>query len=275
MIRSLVLAALGVALSVPGAAVAQLPTKEPAKPAAAAKDGPLATVNGVAIPRQRVDVLLRERAQQGHPDSEQLRNAIREELINREIIQQEASRSGLTKKPELQLELELVRQSVIVQTYLRDWVQKHPVTDAEVQKEYDRVKAQTGEKEYKARHILVATEDEAKALLAEIRKGAKFEDVASRSSKDDGTKSRGGDLDWTVPTNLDRSFAEAMIKLEKGKMTEAPVRSRFGFHLIQLDDVRAINFPPLAQVKPQLTQRLAQQRVQDLVRDLRAKAKVE
>jgi peptidyl-prolyl cis-trans isomerase C len=249
-----------------------LPTKEPARPAAA---GPLATVNGVPIPRQRAEMIAQQRIQQGAADSEQLRNMIKEELINREIIMQEATRSGFTKRPDLQQELDFVRQSVIVQAYLRDWVRQHPVADADVQKEYERAKQQTGTTEYRARHILVATEDEAKKLIAEIRGGAKFEDLAQKHSMDEGTRARGGDLDWNVPGTFDKEFAGAMVKLEKGAMTSAPVRTRFGFHIIRLEDVRPVSFPAIAQVRPQIEQRLMQQRIDGLVREMRSKAKVE
>jgi len=259
------------------AATPVLPTKEPAKAAkpAPAATGPLATVNGVQIPRIRADIILQQRLQQGVADSEQLRSAVKEELVNREIIQQEAARSGFTKRAELRQELDFVRQTVIVQSYLRDWARQNPVTDAEVHKEYDRAKAQTGSTEYRARHILVAAEDEAKRLIAEIAKGAKFEELAQKSSIDDGTRPRGGDLEWNVPGTFDKAFADAMVKLEKGTMTSVPVRTRFGFHIIRLEDVRPVNFPPLAQVKPQIQQRLTQQKIDLLVRDMRSKAKVE
>jgi len=253
---------------------AQLPTKEPAKPAAAQKEGPVATVNGTAIPRQYADVLLRERVQQGAPDNEPLHQAVRNELINREIIVQEANRSGLTKRAELRTQIEIVRQNVIVQAYLRDYMSKHPVTDAEIQTEYERAKAQTGTTEYKARHILVDSEEEARRLIAEVKKGAKFEELAQKHSKD-STKERGGDLDWNIPGVYDKTFADAMVKLEKGKLTEVPVRTRFGFHLIQLDDIRPVKIPPLADVKPRIQQRLIQLKVDKLVGELRTKAKVE
>ena len=250
------------------------PAAAPAKPTAAAT-GPVATVNGVQIPRQRADLITQQRAQQGDADGEQLRAAVKEELINREIIQQEATRTGFAKRAELQQELDFVRQTVIVQAYLRDWAQKNPTSDADIQKEYARAKAQTGSTEYRARHILVPTEDEAKKLIAEIAKGAKFEEVAQKNTKDDGTRPRGGDLDWNVPGTFDKAFSDAMVKLEKGTMTSVPVRTRFGFHIIRLEDVRPVNFPPLAQVKPQIQQRMTQQRIDALVRDLRGKAKVE
>jgi peptidyl-prolyl cis-trans isomerase C len=258
-------------------ASAQLPTKEATKdaPKPAARTGPVATVNGVAVPRAREEILLRERLAQGGRDSEQLRAAIRSDLINREVVSQEAARSGFTKSAQLQAELELVRQTVIVQAYIRDWVGKHPVSDAEVQKEYERAKAQTGDKEYKARHILVESEDEAKNVIAELKKGGKFDELAGKHSKDTGSRERGGDLDWNVPGVFDKQFSDAMVKLEKGKHSETPVRTRFGFHVIQLDDVRAVKFPTLAEVKPRIQQQLMQGRIDELVRGLRSKAKVE
>ena len=260
------------ALLLPCLALAQ----QPAKPAAAAaKDGPVATVNGTQISRQRLDLVVRQQTARGAPDNEQLRAQVREALINNELLIQDANRSGIAKKTEVQQQIDLARQEVIANAVVSEYLRAHPVNDADIQKEYDRARAQTGDKEYKARHILVASEEDAKSVLAELKKGGKFDDVAQKRSLDEGTRPKGGDLDWNVPGNFDKAFADAMVKLEKGKMTEAPVRSRFGFHVIQLEDVRAVNFPPLAQVKPQIQQRLVGQRVDTLIRDLRAKAKIE
>ena len=268
--------ATGLAAALP--ALAQVPAKPaPPVPAAitAASTGPVATVNGVAIPQQRAELLARERAQQGQPDGPQMRAAVRDELVNREIISQEAVKSGLTKKAELQNELELVRQTVIVQAYLREYIRTHPVTDAEMAKEYDRIKAELGDKEYKARHILVGTDEEAKTIVADLKKGAKFDDLAKKLSKDDGTKTKGGDLGWQAPGTFDKDFANAMVKLAKGKYTETPVKTRFGFHVIELEDSRAAQHPPLAEVKTNLAQRLQRTRIESLIAELRAKAKVE
>lgn len=271
-------AALAAALLAAAPAMAQAPAK-PAPPVPAAltpaPTGPVATVNGVAIPQQRGELLVRERAQQGQPDSPQLRAAVRDELINREIISQEAVKSGLTKKAELQNELELVRQTVIVQAYLREYIRTHPITDAEMQKEYDRIKAELGDREYKARHILVGTEDEAKGVIADLKKGAKFDDLAKKVSKDDGTKAKGGDLEWQAPGTFDKDFSSAMVKLAKGKFSETPVKTRFGFHVIQLDDTRGAQHPPFAEVKANLSQRLQRTRIEALIAELRTKAKVE
>jgi peptidyl-prolyl cis-trans isomerase C len=270
----------GAALSalVAGTAQAQAPAK-PAPPVPAAitvaPSGPVATVNGVAIPQQRAELLVRERAQQGQPDSPQIRAAVRDELVNREVITQEAIKTGLTKKPEIQNELELVRQTVIVQAFLREYIRTHPITDAEMQKEYDRIKVELGDREYKARHILVGTEDEAKSAIAELKKGGKFDDIAKRVSKDDGTKAKGGELGWQSPGTFDKDFSTAMVKLAKGKYTEAPVKTRFGFHVIELEDSRAAQHPPLADVKPNISQRLQRSRIEALVAELRQKAKVE
>jgi peptidyl-prolyl cis-trans isomerase C len=256
------------------------PPAKAAKPAAkaAAKSGgagPVATVNGVAVPRSRLDIMLRQQAARGGQDNDQMRALMREELINRELIAQEANRSGITRNPEVQSQIDLLRQEVVVGAYIRDWVSKHPVSDADIQKEYDKSKAQAGDKEYRARHILVETEDQAKGLIAELKKGAKFDELATKNSKDSGTAQRGGDLDWNVPGAFDRTFSEAMMKLDKGKYTEAPVQTRFGYHIIQLDDVRPLKFPALAEVKPRIQQQLVQAKLEELVKGLRAKAKIE
>ncbi|MGE0874635.1 MAG: peptidylprolyl isomerase [Burkholderiales bacterium] len=269
--------ALAVALCLPLAATAQptLPTKAPARPAAPTVKDPVATVNGVAIPKARSDALVRQQAQRGQADSADLRGAVREELINREILAQEAARAGISKRPEVQAQIDAVRQEIVVGTFVNDWLRKNPVTDAEVQSEYERVKGASGDREYKARHILVKSEDQAKSLIADLKKGSKFEDLAKQHSEDTGSKPRGGDLDWNVPGTFVKEFAEALVKLEKGKVTEAPVKSQYGFHVIRLDDVRQAQFPPLAQVKGQIQKQIQQQKLQAYVTQLRAKAKVE
>lgn len=273
---------LAVALLAPALALAQVPEKKdgkaPAAKSAPAKPGsgkPVATVNGVPVPQSRADYLMQQQLSRGGADTEQMRGMVRDELVNREILMQEAQKAGTAKQPEVQAQLDMARQEIIVSAYLRDWVRKHPITDAEVQQEYEKAKAEQGDKEYKARHILVESEDEAKALIAQLKKGGKFEDLATKNSKDGGSAQRGGELDWNVPAGYDKQFSDAMVKLEKGKYTETPVRTRFGFHIIQLDDVRPAKFATLAEVKPRIQQKLAQSRIEELVRGLRAKAKIE
>ena len=274
---------LAAALLAPALATAQQVLEEkkqkpaakaaPAKPAA--RGGNIATVNGVAVPQARADIIMQQQQQRGAPDNEQMRAAVREELINREVIAQEAQRVGMANNAEVKAQLDIVRQEVIVGAYLRDYARKNPVTEAEIQKEYDRAKAQHGDKEYKARHILVETEDQAKSLIAELKKGAKFDDLASKNSKDTGSAQRGGDLDWNVPGTFDKMFSDAMVKLEKGKYSDAPVKTRFGFHIIQLDDVRPAKFAALGEVRPRIQQMLVQNKIDELIKGLRAKAKVE
>jgi peptidyl-prolyl cis-trans isomerase C len=273
----------GAMLLVPALAMAQqvLEKKEKApekaaKPAAKPAAGkPIATVNGVVVPQARADFLMQQQAQRGAPDTEQMRGAVREELINREVLAQEARKAGAEKAPEVQTQLDMVRQEIVVSYYLREFARKNPVTEAEIQKEYDRAKSQHGDKEYKARHILVETEDQAKGLIADLKKGAKFDELATKNSKDTGSAQRGGDLDWNVPGTFDKQFSEAMVKLEKGKYTDAPVKTRFGFHIIQLDDVRPAKFAAIGEVRPRIQQMLVQNKIEQLIKGLRAKAKIE
>ena len=270
-------------LALPMLAVAQDAKDAPkpaAKPAAkaSAKSGgkePVATVNGVAVPQSRMEFMMEQQRSRGAPDNQQTRLMMREELVNREVVTQEAQKAGIAKSSEVQAQMDIARQEILVGAYLRDWVKKHPVSDTELQQEYERARSQTGDKEYRARHILVDNEDQAKALIADLNKGAKFDELAKKNSKDAGSKERGGDLDWNVPAAFDKQFSDAMVKLDKGKYTAAPVQTRFGYHVIQLDDVRPVKFPSFEEVKPRIAQQLQQHKVDELVRGLRAKAKVE
>jgi peptidyl-prolyl cis-trans isomerase C len=245
----------------------------PATAAPTAKTAAI-TVNGKSIPQSRADTLLAAQVAQGQTDTPQLRNAVREELIRREALVQEAEKKGMEKKPEVQTQLAMTRQNVLIGAYLQDFVKSHPVTDEMIKNEYDSLSKTLGDKEYKARHILVDSEDEAKTVIDKLNKGEKFEDLA-KQSKDPGSKERGGDLGWANQAAYVKPFSEAMTKLEKGKFTAAPVKSDFGWHVIQLDDVRDLKAPSLDEIKPQLTQRLQQQMVEKHILELRTKAKVE
>jgi peptidyl-prolyl cis-trans isomerase C len=171
--------------------------------------------------------------------------------------------------------MDLARQSLLIRELFTSYQKKNPVTDEQLKAEYDKLKGQNSGKEYRARHILVEKEDEAKALVAKIKGGAKFEDLAKASSKDPGSAQNGGDLDWAAPGNYVPEFSQAMTKLEKGKFTEEPVKSQFGYHIIQLEDVREAQFPPLEDIKAQLRQRLEQQKMAKFQEELKAKAKTD
>lgn len=243
-----------------------------ALPAAAADS--VATVNGVAIPATRAEAMLAEQRAQGAPDGEQLQNAVREELIRREVLAQEANKKGLDEKSDVQAQMDMARQAILIRAYLQDFVRSNPVSEADVKKEYETIKSRMGAKEYKPRHVLVETETEAKAVIARLQNGTPFEEVA-KESRDPGSRERGGDLGWSNPAMFVKPFSDAMVKLQKGKYTSTPVKSDFGYHVIQLDDVRDVKAPAFDEVKPQLEQRLQQQKVERHVLELREKAKVE
>lgn len=231
-------------------------------------------VNGKAIPQSRLDAVVALQAAQGQPDSPEARNAVKEFLVRREVVTQESIKNGFEKKNEVQAQLEMARQEVLINAYLGDYVQKNPVTDAQIKKEYDSIKARMGDKEYKVRHVLLEKEDEAKAVIASLKKGDKFDELA-KQSKDPGSKDKGGDLGWANLASFVPTFSEAMSKLEKGKFTETPVKSDFGWHVIQLDDTRELKLPTLDEAKGQIGMQLQQRMVQQHIEELRKKAKVQ
>ena len=235
----------------------------------------IAIVNGKPVPKSRVDALAQQLAASGRPVTPDLEPQLKEEIIAREIFMQEAQKQGLEASPEYRAQLELARQAILIRTLFDTYRKQNAVTDADVQAEYDKFAAANGGKEYKARHILVETEAEAQKIIADLKKGAKFEDIAKKQSKDPGSGANGGDLDWANPSSFVPEFSEAMIKLKPGETTAAPVKSQFGYHVIRVDEVRSAQLPKVDEVKPQVTQQLQQQRLQKYQEDLRAKAKIE
>ncbi|MFT3721201.1 peptidylprolyl isomerase [Pseudorhodoferax sp.] len=237
----------------------------------------IAIVNGKAVPKARMDALAEQMARAGRPVAPEQEEQLREEVIMREIFMQEAQKRGLDATPDFQAQMEFARQSLLVRELLVDYQKTHPVTDEEIQAEYDKVKAANAGngKEYKAQHILVEKEADAKAIIASLKKGAKFEDIAKKQSKDPGSGANGGDLGWANPAGYVKEFGDALVQLKKGQITETPVKTQFGYHVIKLNDERTQEFPPLEQVKPQIAQQLAQQKMAQFQQDLRAKAKIE
>ncbi|MDM7950599.1 peptidylprolyl isomerase [Hydrogenophaga sp.] len=235
----------------------------------------VAIVNGKAVPLARVEALAQQVAASGRPVDDQVREQLKEEVILREIFMQEAQKRGIGATDDYKNQMELARQTIMIRTLFADYQKKNPVTDADIQAEYDKFAAANGGKEYRARHILVDKEDEAKAIIKSIKGGAKFEDIAKKSSKDPGSGANGGDLDWAAAASYVTEFSEAMVKLDKGQMTEEPVKSQFGWHVIRVDDVRQAQLPKLEDVKPQISQQMQQQKLSEFQRTLREKAKVE
>jgi len=235
-------------------------------------DKAAATVNGTAIKQSVVDSLMQQRAAQGAPDTPEIRKALLEEMISRAVVEQAALKEGIDKIPEVQMQLDMAKQNILLNAYVQNYVKNHPVTDDMIKAEYDKLKPQMGDKQYHARHILVADKKEADAIIAQLKKGGNFEKLAQQKSKDSSGKN-GGDLGWNVPAAYVKPFGDALVALKKGEVTKAPVQSQFGWHIIKLEDVK--NAPTLDEMKPNLTQRMQQMEVQQAVSDLKAKAKIE
>jgi peptidyl-prolyl cis-trans isomerase C len=235
----------------------------------------VAIVNGKPVPTARVAVLEQQIAASGRPVDDMARAQIKEEVILREIFMQEAQKRGIAATPDFKNQMELARQTIMIRALFADHQKKNPVTDAEIKAEYDKFTAANGGKEYRTRHILVEKEDEAKAIIAAIKGGAKFEDQAKAKSKDPGSGANGGDLDWANAASYVAEFSEAMIKLEKGQMTDTPVKSQFGFHIIRVDDVRLAKLPTFEELKPRIAQEMQQQKLAEFQKSLREKAKVQ
>ena len=235
----------------------------------------IAIVNGKAVPKARVDLLLQEAARAGQQIAPEMEAQARDQVVLREIFVQEAEKRGIAASPDYKARAELARQTVLIRELFDDFRKKNPVSDAEAQAEYDKFKAQASGTEYRARHILVEGEDEAKGLITQIKAGGSFEELAKKHSTDKGSGANGGDLDFAKADSYVPEFGAAMTKLKKGEMTESPVKSQFGWHIIRLEDTRDAAFPAFEEVKPQLKQRMEQVKMQKYQESLRDKAKTD
>jgi peptidyl-prolyl cis-trans isomerase C len=235
----------------------------------------IAVVNGKAVPKVRVDNLLAQAARAGQKVGPEMEAQAKDQVVLREIFTQEAEKKGIATSADYRAQMELARQSILIRELFDDFKKKNPVADAEAKAEYDKFKAQVSGTEYRARHILVENEDEAKALIAQIKGGAKFEDLAKKHSKDPGSGANGGDLDFAKADSYVPEFSQAMVKLKKGEMTMEPVKTQFGWHIIMVEDTREAQFPAFEDVKPQIVQRLEQIKLQDYQESLRKAAKTD
>jgi peptidyl-prolyl cis-trans isomerase C len=234
----------------------------------------IAVVNGQYIPKSALATLEKEIAERSHGQSFPKEKLI-EELIQRELLVQDATQKQLEKSPELLAQLEVAKKALLTQADLQNFIKANPVTEAEIKAEYDsKINAEKGT-EYKASHILVKTEDEAKKLIAELDKGAEFGKLANKNSLDAKESQNGGDLGWFSASQMVAPFSEAVAALEKGKYTKTPVKTQFGYHVILKEDSRPVTPPPLEAVKEQLTPFLQRKKVQDMIETLRKQAKVE
>jgi peptidyl-prolyl cis-trans isomerase C len=257
------LAALAVALAFAGAAQAQN----------------VAIVNGKPVPKTRVDALMQQATRGGQqPVTPDLEARVREEVVMREIFAQEAEKKGVAATAGYRQQMELVRQTLLIRELFNQYREKNPVTDADAKTEYEKFKAQAsagGNTEYRARHILVEKEDEAKALLTQIKGGAKFDELAKKHSKDTGSAQNGGDLDFAKPDAYVPEFGKALAALKKGDVTAEPVKTQFGYHIIKLEDSREAQFPSFEDVKPRIVQQMEQQKLQQYQETLRKQAKTD
>jgi len=235
----------------------------------------VAVVNGKPVPKARVDVLAAQLAKAGRPVTPEMQGQLKDEVVAREVFMQEAQKRGLDATDDFKAQLELARQTLLIRELFADYQKNNPVSDEEIKSEYNKFASANGGKEYHAHHILVEKEDEAKAIIASLKKGAKFEDIAKKQSKDPGSGANGGDLDWANASSYVPEFSSALVKLKKGQTTDVPVKSQFGWHVIRLDDVRQAQLPKLEEVKPQIAQQLQQQKLAKFQEDLRGKAKIE
>ena len=234
-----------------------------------------AVVNGQPVPKSRVDSLAQQIERSGKPVTPEMQQQIRDEVIAREIFMQEAKKRGLDKTDNFRDQMELARQTILIRDLFADQQKKAPITDADLKAEYDKFAATNGGKQYKASHILFKEEDQAKAAIAAIKGGAKFEDIAKKDSIDTGSGADGGAMDWAAPGSYVKEFSDGMTGLKKGEMTETPVKSQFGYHVIRLDDVRDAELPKFEEVKPQIAQQMQQQKLAEFQQELRGKAKIE
>jgi peptidyl-prolyl cis-trans isomerase C len=236
-----------------------------------------AVVNGKSIPKAKLDKMLESTGQGNNPE---LRERARDMLITRELISQEAMNRGVIANPAIQDQLEEARLNILVGAVFDDYIKRDGVSDSELKAAYDQVKGQFEGKEYKVRHILVEKEAEAKSILAKLKAGEKFEELAKANSKDPGSAVKGGDLDWMSPQSLVPEFSKAMVALPKGQLTEKPVKTQYGFHIIRVDDVRESKVPTMAELKPQLIDMMNQDqnwqraKFNEMITKLKAKAKV-
>ena len=273
-----IVVALSVALAAMSAPVALAQSKadkaDKAAPRAAKVDGRL-SVNGVLIPNAYFDAMNRERETAGQPASVEFANAMKDELVNREILSQAAKKKGLDKSPTVAAQMDMARQAVLIRAFFEDYVKANPISDVQLKADYDKYVVQLGDKEFKVRHILVDKEDDAKAIIASLKRGETFEKLAKEKSKDTGSKDNGGDLDWAPAGRYVPEFATAVKAQAKGQLSETPVKTPFGYHVIRVDDSRAMKVPSFDEVKDKFRQQAQQEQVAALVQDLRGKAKIE
>lgn len=238
----------------------------------------VAAVNGKSITQKEYQAHLKQRqaqaAQQGKQAAPMDRKLILDELINREVLLQEAKKKNLHKDKKVKAQLEQVKNNLLIQALIAKSPAAKPVSDKELKEVYDKQIGGADPTEYKARHILVKDEAKAKKLIKELNDGANFEEVAKKESTGPSGKN-GGDLGWFSGAQMVPPFSKATAKLKKGTHSQKPVKTQFGYHIIKLEDTRKRELPKFEDVKNQITPVVQNKRLQDYVTKLRNKAKIE
>ena len=235
----------------------------------------LAVVNGKPIPASRSDALVKELVSYGEKDTPQLRQDIKNRLVLREVLVQEAEKQNVASSDEVKKQLEFAKRSILIDALRANYLKKNPVSNKEIKAEYDRVAAQQNGQQYHVKHILVKNEADAQNIINQLNKGASFEKIAKEKSIDQGSAARGGDLSWASPSNYIKPFSDAMVALKKGQVTKTPVKTQFGYHVIKMVDVRKATLPSLNQVKPKIKASLEERKWQEYEMNLMKQAKVE
>ncbi len=234
----------------------------------------MASVNGVAIPETLLTQNINANIAQGQKDSPELRQVIKDELINREVLAQESTRLGLDKTPDAQAQWAQVRQTFMVELLLNDLMKRNPISDAEVKAEFDRQMASMGDaQQYKIGLIVLPTEDAAKAVLARLRKGENFAKLATEVSIDPSKKD-GGSVGWVLPAQILPAISNVMVNLTKGNLVAAPIQTPAGWNIIKLEDKRPFKVPAFDEAKNEVRQMLTQKQRFEYVKKLREAAKV-
>jgi peptidyl-prolyl cis-trans isomerase C len=247
-----------------------------AKAIPSANTAVVATVNGSPINAGLVDLVVKKKAEHGHPGGPELRAGVIDQLAMEFILAEEAIKIGLDRTPEVADQIELAQKAILAKAFVQNYTKNNPVSDDMVKAEYEKIKGQMTGNEYKARHILVENEADAKDIIAKLKRNPKaFEALAKEKSKDPASKGNGGDLGWFSPRNMAPEFGAAVSKLSKGQFTDKPVKSQLGYHVIFLEDSREKQFPAFDQLKPSLQRQVEQQNLKKLLGDLKAKAKIE
>ena len=254
----------------------QAATPAAADKAAPAAPAPVATIDGTPISRLEYEIYLKSLLQ-GRPTTElttEQRAQVLDELINMQLLASQGLKDGVEKDPDIASRLEVVRIRVLADSASQKYLKDKEPTDAELHAEYDTAIAAMDKTEYHARHILVPSKELADQVIKKIKGGAKFEDVAKAQSTD-GSKTNGGDLGWFTLTRMAKPFGDAVKTLKKGEMTQEPVQTQFGWHVIKLEDTRETAPPPFEQVKTQVNNGVVQKKLQAYVDTLKKTAKID